>query len=171
MDWGSIDVLHVYGGEVVPGSSYQVHAIHTTCAVWIGSGWDFGIALNSVTGHWGDVRSLFQGDDPSAPQPDFKDVSAVVKKFTADPTAPIKAFAQLQPNTALPTRPVDFKDIAADVSAFTGTAYADLNGISGPCACPSAVTCRATACANDTQCSSGYCIDGFCTDACGRCSP
>ena len=72
---------------------------------------------------------------------------------------------------AIPERAVSFKDIAADVSAFSGTAYVDLLGITGPCACPSAVTCGDTACLNDIACGSGYCIDGFCIDACGRCTP
>ena len=48
-----------------------------------------------------------------------------------------KAQAQLLPNMAIPSRAISFKDIAAAVSAFVGTAYADLDGITGPCACPS----------------------------------
>ena len=33
------------------------------------------------------------------------------------------------------------------------------------------VTCGAAPCTNGLQCGTGLCIDGFCTDACGRCSP
>jgi hypothetical protein len=47
----------------------------------------------------------------------------------------------------------------------------DLDGIGGPCLCPSPVTCGATSCVNDLDCVDGYCVDGFCSDLCGRCTP
>ena len=171
MDWGTIDVLQVFGGEVVPDSAYQVHTIHVSCAAVLDQVSDFGIPAELWSGKWGDVASLFDGDDPGAPQPDFNDVAAIVQKFLADPSAPIKACAQLQPNVVMPVRPVDFKDIAMDVQAFLDVPYATLEGMSGGCACPSSVTCGATACDNDLDCGNGFCIDDFCTDACGRCSP
>jgi len=171
MDWGSIDVLQVYGGEIVPDSTYTVHAIHLICAAEIGTGADFGAGLAAATGKFGDVVSPYDGDDPGVAQPDFSDIASVVAKFTAAPSAPAKARAQQQPNVAIPDRPIDFKDIAADVSAFVGTAYADVSGIEGPCACPPTVTCGVTSCSSDLACGSGFCIDGFCTDACGRCTP
>jgi len=170
-DWGTIDVLQIYGGEVMPGSSYQIQTIHATCAAHLGTSWDFGAPLECSTGKWGDAAPLFEGDDAGAPQPDFNDIASVVAKFTAAPSAPSKARAQLQPNTALPMRPVDFKDIAADVAAFVGTSYKNAIAAVGPCPCPSSVTCGATACLSDNACDGGYCIDGFCTDACGRCTP
>ena len=129
------------------------------------------LPLPSTTGKWGDAAPLFDGDDPGAPQPDFNDIAAVVQKFVASPTAPITAFAQLQPNVAFPGRPADFKNIAVDVAAFAGTANAEMEWVKGPCTCPSSVTCGATACANDTECGDGSCLDSFCTDACGRCTP
>jgi len=103
------------------------------------------------------------------------------EKFTALPTAPIKASAQLQPNVVFPNRAVDFRGIAADVGAFVGDAYAGVPGMTGPCTCPSLVTCGATSCVNDIDCVDGYCVDGycvdgycvdgFCTDASARCTP
>jgi hypothetical protein len=123
--------------------------------------------LEVHTGVWGDCAPLYDGDDPGAPQPDFNDIAAVVQKFVADPAAPIKAQAQLQPNTPIPSRPVDFKDIAAAVAAFVGDAYPYI----GPCTCPSSVGCGVIACGTDLECGDGYCLDGFCTDACGRCTP
>ena len=169
-DWSTIDLLHVYGGEIVPGASYEVRVVDATC---LASGSLNCMSLPRIiaTGTWGDVVALYQGQNPEAPQPDFNDIAAVVQKFLAAPTAPIKARAQLQPNVVFPQRPIDFKDIAADVSAFVGAAYENLNGMFGPCTCPSTVTCGATGCTNDTQCPGGFCIDDFCTDACGRCSP
>ena len=112
MDWGTIDVLQVFGGEIVPGSDYQVHAVPIDCTSVLSA------PLDARTGKWGDVVALFDGDDPTAPQPDFIDIAAVVDKFTAEPDAPIKAAAQLQPNTAIASRPVSFKDIAADFQSF-----------------------------------------------------
>ena len=92
-------------------------------------------------------------------------------KFTQDPAAVIKAQAQLQPNVVFADRPISFKDIASDVRAFVDIAYADQDDVSGPCVCPSSVPCGVTACTNDIQCPNGFCVGGFCTDACGRCLP
>jgi len=132
---------------------------------------DFGTPVEVPTGTWGDVAPRYEGDDPGAPQPDFNDIAALVGKFLADPAAPIKAHAQLQPNVVLPDRAIDFRDIAAGVAAFISTSYADSVPESGSCTCPSAVTCGAVPCGSDLACAPGFCIDGFCTDNCGRCAP
>ena len=87
-------------------------------------------------------------------------------------TAPLKPTCQLQPNRVFPNRGISFKDVAKDVDAFTGTTYASVSF--GPCVCPSTVTCGVTACETDLQCEGfgdGLCVDDFCTDQCGRCSP
>ena len=68
--------------------------------------------LTILTGKWGDITVLFDGDDPAVPQPDFIDISAVVLKFKQDPAAVIKAQAQLQPNVVVPDRPIDFNMIS-----------------------------------------------------------
>ena len=121
------------------------------------------------TGRYADVTTPFHGVDPDAAQPDFNDIASVVDKFMAIAGAPIKPVAQLQPNIVFPDRPVDFKDIATAVEAFLNTSYRVIH--SGPCDCPSAVLCGNTPCADDTHCTGGFCIDGFCRDACGRCQP
>jgi hypothetical protein len=167
-DWGTVGLLHVYGGELIPDSEYAVDVIDDSCADLIDDPDSYSAPLPVTTGKWGDVETPFEGEDP-APQPDFKDISAVVDKFIADPLAPIKARTQLQPNVVFPTRPISFKDIAAAVGAFLGTAYSD--EMFGPCVCPSTVTCGATPCQEDLTCGDGYCIDDFCTDPCGRCTP
>lgn len=123
-----------------------------------------------MTGKWGDVVEPFYDATSNPAQPDFADISAVVSKFTAEPTAPIKASAQLAGNATHPNRPVDFKDIKVAVGAFMGTSFGDSFGVTGPCDCPSAVTCEATACTFDLHCTLGYCVDNFCTDACRRCN-
>jgi len=170
-DWGTIDLLQVFGGEIMPNSTYEVQAVHESCADLLDDPDSFSAPLTIETGKWGDVTLLFEGDEPGVAQPDFIDIAALVAKFTEYPTAVIKAQAQLQPNVVIPDRPVDFKDIAADVRAFVGSAYVDEVDVSGPCVCPSSVTCGATECTSDLECADGYCIGGFCTDACGRCTP
>jgi len=168
-DWGSIALLHVFGGEVIPNSVYEVQAVHESCVERLDDPASFSAPLTVETGKFGDVTTLFEGEDPGAPQPDFNDISAVVSKFTGNPDAVIKAQAQLQPNVVFADRAVDFRDIADAVRAFVGEAYSD--AYPGPCPCPSVVTCGATPCANDLACPDGFCISGFCTDACGRCTP
>jgi len=168
-DWSTIESLHVFGGEVVPGSTYGLQTLTASCdEAQLGED-AFGAELLLATGVWGDATDPFAGSD--SVQPDFTDISQIVQKFLAVPTAPIKAQTQLQPNVVFPDRAIDFRDIAAGVEAFLGTSYTDSIGASGPCTCPSTVICSATACTNDDPCGDGYCIDGFCTDACGRCSP
>ncbi len=170
-DWSTIDLLYVFGGEIMPSSEYQVDAIHVDCADRMEFPDSYTTPLAVATGKWGDGVALFDGDDPGVPQPDFIDISAVVAKFTQSPTAPIKAHTQLLPNVVFPDRSVDFRDISAAVSSFSGTPYSETLGVLGPCTCPSLVPCGVTACVNDTQCGEGFCVDEFCTDACGRCTP
>jgi hypothetical protein len=123
------------------------------------------------TGLWGDVWGQFRSDPGAPAQPDFNDIAAMVRKFQALPDAPLKSVAQLQPNTALPDRPIDFKDIAANVEAFLGHPYSSVQGITGPCVCPSTVVCGETSCASDITCGTGFCVAGSCRDECGRCVP
>ena len=164
-DWGILNdkMLHVYGAEIVPKASCGITPLMEEACV-------APTALTVKTGKWGDVVSLFDGDDPDAPQPDFNDISAIVEKFLADPTAPIKAQAQLQPNAPDPSVPVDFKDIAKDVEAFVGTPYYSIFRASENCECPPAVVCGGITCTTQSDCGDGYCVSGFCTDECRRCS-
>ena len=74
-----------------------------------------------TTGKWGDVVPPFAGGP--APQPDFGDIASLIDKFQAMPGSPIKARAQLQPNVPDPSQPIDFRDIADGISAFTGGLY------------------------------------------------
>jgi len=164
-DWGALGVVHVFGGEIVPESSFTVEVIRESCSRIGIDETALSDPVPSVSGVWGDVVSPFAGVGPR--QPDFTDIASVVAKFIQGPTAPIKASAQLQANTPRPDEPISFRDIAAAVSGFIPEPYPFV----GPCACPSTVTCGATACGDNTPCAGGMCISGFCTDPCGRCTP
>ncbi len=168
-DWGTVDLLHVFGSEIMPDTSYEIRVINQNCGT-VNDPTSFSSPLSVSTGKWGDAVDPFFGPGTEL-QPDFKDISGIVAKFLGTSSAPIKASAQLRPNVVFPNRSVNFKDIAADVGAFLGVAYADDVAILGPCTCPSVVTCGVTACTTDTPCGGGFCVDGFCADACGRCSP
>jgi len=167
-DWTTTGLLQIFGGEVIPGGEYEVQVIEDGCDLDFAS--SYSQPLTIFGAKFGDVVEPFAGDPSGPPQPDFKDIAAVVQKFTAKPGAPIKARAQFEPNSVIPSRPVDFKTIAHDVAAFTGTSYSAIN--IGPCDCPPNVICDTIPCSNDVGCiGSGVCSGGFCVDHCGRCMP
>ncbi len=168
-DWSADGVVQVYGGLLVPSSQYVVQAVDISCPDLEDENCYSDVAV-ILTGKFGDIVDPFFVN-PGDIQPDFKDISAAVAKFLGDPNAPIKARVQQQPNTPFVARPIDFKDINFVVRAFLGEAYANVPGITGPCPCPSTVTCGATACTTNTVCNGGLCVDGFCRDACQHCTP
>jgi len=169
-DWANEGIVSVYGGEIVPNTRYQVQRAGANCVGLLTNESCWSSALEITTAKYGDVWPLYE-DPANPPQPDFNDIAAMVNKFLAAgaAVAPIKAVAQLQPNCVFPDRAIDFRDIAADVQAFLSTPYA--SSYYGPCTCPSGVTCGVTACTSDLACGGGLCVEGFCRDECGRCTP
>ena len=113
-DWGTLEgkVLHVYGAEIVPSSTYDVQATL--------EGTVFSDALTITTAKWGDVCGN-SFESPPQGTVDFIDISAPVAKFKNDPGAPIKARCDLAGDT--PDQKVDFVDISWCVSAFKGEPY------------------------------------------------
>lgn len=187
-DWSSEGMVHVVGPEIMPSSLYQVQYIDVACSDTFDEDC-FSEALEVPTARWGDVASPFA---PVGTQPDPVDVVALVNKFRNQPGAPPKAVAQLQPNLVELNVDVGALDIVGAIDGFRGNAYP----YSGPCPCPSPVTCNAISCNSPTPCSGGLCIrtcvggpndgapclnlghcpsgtcgQGFCRDRCGRCSP
>lgn len=124
-DWGAEGTVHVYGAEIVPGSTYEVQQIGTVCGVAVEDG--YSDALSLTTQKWGDVVAPF-----GVGQPTFADISAVVGKFQGSATAVVKSLAQLQPNVPDPSAGINFADISAAVSSFQGASYS----FTGPSACP-----------------------------------
>jgi len=135
-EWTSLEtMLHVYGAEIMPDSTYEVQEVLEVCAGRLDDESLYSTAVQIDTARWGDVTALYAAPDNPA-QPDFIDISAIVAKFVgaADPT---KVETMLR-FTVLPVaESIDFRDIAACVESFTATAYP----YDGPCACPSAATC------------------------------
>ncbi len=146
-DWSSLGtMLHVYGAEIMPESTYEVQEVLEVCAGRLDDESLYSTAVQIDTGRWGDVTALYAGAG-NPPQPDFIDIAAIVAKFVGalDPT---KVEAMLRLNVLPVTEGINFKDIAACVEGFVQTAYP----YDGPCACPSAATCPDL-------------------DVCGRCGP
>ncbi len=168
--WSGEGIISVYGAELVPSSTYEVQRASSNCPNLEIDESCWSVPLMITTARFGDITEPFFMNIGDI-QPDFRDITAAVQKFLGEPTAPIKAVAQIQPNLVFPDRPIDFKDINAIVQSFLNAAYTDMLFASGPCPCPSTVTCGASSCVVDGDCGAGLCIDGACTDECGRCSP
>jgi len=166
-DWSTIDVLHVYGGDIIPGSTYHVQLIGAQCAEQVSLEASYSPHLEVITTPWGDAVEPFFDNPNGVAQPDFNDISGIVSKFLADPDAPLKVVAQLQPDCVKPWNAIDFRDIAASVGGFRGESYP----FTGPCPCPSTFSCQQYDCLTDGECASGLCMQGYCADACGRCRP
>jgi len=165
-DWSTLGALHVTAGEVMPDATYQFDLYDPACGDEADPACFFGTRIVG-TARFADITTPLSVGAGTG-QPDFRDVSAEVAKFVGHPDAPIKAVAHLVPNTPKSTDPIDFKTIAASVSAFVGVSYSNLSGITGPCACPPDVPCGTT-CATDSECGAGLCVTGQCTGPCGRC--
>ena len=116
-------MLRVHGPQVVPGSIYEVSAVEKGCE---GSEDNFSDPLVITTGKWGDIVSPYGGGS----QPDFADIVAIVFRFQEAASAVIIPRADLVPEE--PNQAANFADIAADVSAFSGSAYP----YAGPQSCP-----------------------------------
>jgi len=197
-DWGSEGVFHVTGAEIVPSSEYDVVSFALSCMGNEDTCAAVSPPLRLTTARSGDVEVPFQLPPPAPlSQPDVIDVAQLVNKFKNLPGAPVKAIAQLQSNLPELNADINVMDILAAVDAMKQKAYA----FSGPCPCPSTVTCGSTPCSsvtpcvtaygagalcvktcngganagdpciNDTHCPGSTCGAGFCRDRCGRCSP
>jgi len=120
-DFASWSLMHVFGPGVIPGATYEVQTVDSSCDN-LQDPACYSAPFEVHTGAWGDVAPPFKSPQYLT-QPDFRDISALVDAFLAAPGAPIKAQAQLQPNVPDPDNSVDFHDISDGVSAFLGEAY------------------------------------------------
>ncbi len=150
-DWvteTAVDPIVVVGAEILPSSRYSVQVYATSCMGAEAGCTNVSAAMTMYTRRSGDVDMDY--NPPSATnQPNAIDVAQVVNKFKNIAGAPIHAQAQLQPNLPELNASVNALDIVAVVDSVKGFAYT----FSGPCPCPSLVTCGGTC----TGCA-GMCV-------------
>lgn len=127
-DWSGIDLLYVFGSEVVPSSTYAAQSVASDCGASPAPS-DFSEAITVTTPRWGDIVPPFW--TPGAVQPNFVDVTAIVQSFLISDGAPNKPRAQLQPSIVNPTNAISFQDVSQVVSAFLSEPYP----FAGPTAC------------------------------------
>ena len=155
-DWSTEGWIVVTGAEIMPSSIYEFQAVdkavYDTC----------GVAHATTSGgsrprtaRFGYVAKDFN-PPATSDQPDVTDIAQLVNKFKNVAGAPVKAITQLQPNLPELNSDLSALDIVACVDAVKQFAYA----FSGPCACPSAVTCGPAA--GSVACTAPrVCVDAF----------
>jgi hypothetical protein len=119
-NWNSIDVVHVYGSEVVPSSMYDIQAVLEDCSLLEEA--NYTAPLRMETTRWGDIDVPYNPPSPTT-QPDLADISALVNKFRSAPGAPIKAQAVLAGSVPDFGLDIGFDHISACVDAFKGREY------------------------------------------------
>ncbi len=135
-DWSGIDIVHVYGSEVVPGirigtqnppviqgSSYEVDAIHQGCDTAVLTNY-CGNRLPRLTNRWGDVVGVFQNGQWTPPDGIVNvttDVTAVLQKFANTVTAPTKVVCDV--DLLIPDLKVNISDVTKVQSAFQSMPY------------------------------------------------
>ncbi len=176
VDFGAFTSIAVYGAEVVPNDGadvarYVLQRANASCPNLETDETCWSSAITISQGHFADIVQPYFPDAP--PQPNFGDITEYVNKFLGDPAAESKVAMQLQPNLVVPLNAMNYKDISHVVSSFLGiSTYATAFTTTGLCTCPSSVTCGTTACVLDRDCvGDQLCLEGFCVDRCGRCSP
>jgi len=126
--WTQVEPMFLRGIEVVPGSTYSLQAVDSTCPGSLANENCYSAPLIVETGQWGDLVAPFE----NVSQPDFGDITAAVEKFKDMAGAISKTRAQVQPNLPDPASAITFSDISAVVDAFKGFAYP----FAGPTPCP-----------------------------------
>ena len=160
-DWKPEGLISVVGADVAPSSEFSVQVYGASCMGAEAGCANVSPAVTMYTRRSGDVEQPY--NPPSATgQPDVTDVSQLVNKFKNVAGAPVKAISQIQPNLPELNANINVLDILAVVDALKGVKYA----FSGPCACPSLVTCELTACTSDTPCINAYGAGSKCMKTC-----
>jgi len=131
-DFGSVGLLHVTDCEIVPNATYNVQAI--ACTADPGNEENYSDPLTINTSMWGDICHTYDGTHWTAPNGTIDvtlDVTACLEKFKNSFGAPIKARADVDPNT--PEWKVNVStDVTRILDAFKGYAYP----FAGPGTCP-----------------------------------
>ena len=142
------EVIHVYGGEIIPSSEYEVRVFPATCSGAEDTCGMASAAWISRTQRFGDIVPDFHvvGAYPAS-QPNVLDLSAIVSKVKGLPGLSFPE-ALLHSNQPAVNDYIYVLDIADCIDAIKGFAPIAI----GPCICPVTATCPST-------------------DQCGRCNP
>ncbi len=161
-DFSSVGLLRVVGAEVLPSSDYDVQVFAANCMGSESTCIDVTPVVRMTTPRFGDVAAPFNPPSP-ATQPDAIDVTQLVTKFKNLPGAISKPAAQVQPNLPELNTDVNAIDLTVGVDAFKGFAYP----FSGPCPCPSTVTCGAVPCpSGPATCVTNFGSGATCVKTC-----
>ncbi len=155
--------ITVVGAEILPSSTYSVRTYGSSCA---GSDpalcADLGAPVTMFTRRHGDVASASTPPD-AVGQPNGIDVAQIVDAFWKE--GPLrKVHAKITPNLPEENLDIGADDIGRVVNAAKGFAYPLTE--SGPCPCPSTVTCLATPCGCDAGPPCPACGGGQCVKTC-----
>jgi M6 family metalloprotease-like protein len=146
-DWSTDGLVHVVGAEIIPSSTYEIENVSAVCEGNEETCLAVSSPLTVRTARYGDVAAVYNPPGTTT-QPDAIDVTQLVNKFKSVVGAMGKAVTQLQPNLPELNADISALDIVAVVDAVKGLAYP----FSGPCPCPSLMTCRLTPCATPAVC-------------------
>jgi len=164
-DWTAEGIFQIVGSEIVPSSTYTIESLAASCAGDEDICANLSSPLQLKTARYGDISAAFNPPSTTA-QPDAIDILQIVNKLKGLIGAPSKAIAQLQPNLPELNADVNALDIVAVVDAVKGKAYA----FSGPCPCPSTVTCGpamgSVACSTSTPCVTAFGAGAMCVKTC-----
>jgi len=160
-DWKPEGLITVVGADIAPSSEYSVQVYGASCMGAEAGCTAVSPAVTMFTRRSGDVEVPFNPPSVSS-QPDVTDIAQLVNKFKNLSGAMVKSISQLQPNLPELNADINALDIVAVVDSVKGLKWA----FSGPCACPSLVTCGATACTSPTPCVTAYGAGSTCVKTC-----
>ena len=130
-DWSTYGTVHVYDETIFPGVLYGVQAVDNSCDFAVES--NFSIPLGISTSRFGDLVlncQTFPCGPANGSVDIVSDAIAVLRKFTNEPGAPIKARTDLQPS--LLDGKVGIADVLQVILGFQGLPY----NLPDPVPCP-----------------------------------
>jgi hypothetical protein len=163
-DWATEGPVSIVGAEIVPSSTYEVlvypatcKGTESTCAFTFPSP-----PLQVRTRRAGDIATPFEDGVAPLTEPAAIDVTNAVNKFRNLVGSPPKSISQVQPNAPDPNADINAIDIVTVVDNTRGFGYT----YSGPCVCPSTVTCNLTPCAGASNCTGPHGAGATCIKTC-----
>jgi hypothetical protein len=121
-DWSALGVVHVFGREVMPSSTYSISGIAEGCDIQNPE--SYSTPLIATTARWGDIVPPYQDPGASNPtQPNVLDIAAVADAIKQVTSEPPKTWGQLRPSMVDPLSMINALDIAAAADAVKGRRY------------------------------------------------